>query len=401
VAAWVGDWVDRNGEGEGEFSGANADNFFYLTDVMFSVRAIVDGEGRLHTRLDYTPYGVAMHGKAADVNGDGVLNFNDIAAFSAVYSGGPTTTLRPGQTGYDPDADLAGSGAMDFFDYAAFTNRFGDYSSGPAFNDGWIDNPGDNVNGPDNSVGYDGYWFDLAGATEATSSGLYTVRHQVYDPKIGRSLSRIAQRNGRYDLMSSSPIAFFQSYQGEYFSELAVMRYTRSGSRSHPACARLFPEFFQSIINMTQNCQASTAFQLATQEECCNNYNTQCNMSSDWGGVVCCSGRKAACSWKPSSGNNAADSIINRCILAHERDHFSDVVSCRGCAMGRVCRPPYKPGVVHSTAECRANTIMLNCLRNNRNKCPMLGRCRETVDSFIRSTCRAVHLYCGIAGPEC
>jgi hypothetical protein len=31
----------------------------------------------------------------------------------------------------------------------------------------------------------------------------------------------------------------------------------------------------------------------------------------------------------------------------------------------------------------------------------MLGRCRETVDSFIRSTCRAVHLYCGIAGPEC
>lgn len=61
--------VDRNGDGE--FSGTKADNFFYLTDVMFSVRAIVDGEGRLHTRLDYTPYGVAMHGFAADVNGFG------------------------------------------------------------------------------------------------------------------------------------------------------------------------------------------------------------------------------------------------------------------------------------------------------------------------------------------
>ena len=180
--------VDRNGDGE--FSGTKADNFLYLTDVMFSVRAIVDGEGRLHTRLDYTPYGVAMHGFAADVNGDGVVNFIDIPAFSAVYNNG--TALRPGQAGYDPDADLAGSGAMNFFDYTAFVARLSAYSTGstnPTFNAGWIDNPGD-TNGPDNSVGYDGYWFDLAGATEATSSGLYMVRHRVYDPRLGRWLQR-------------------------------------------------------------------------------------------------------------------------------------------------------------------------------------------------------------------
>jgi RHS repeat-associated protein len=180
--------VDR--DGDGTFSGDPEDNFFYLTDVMFSVRAIVDGEGRLHTRLDYTPYGVAMHGKAADVNGDGALAFSDISAFNTVYNSG--TALRPGATGYDPDADLCGSGAMDSDDYTAFTARYSDYAPGgsnPTFNDGWIDNPND-PNGPDNSVGYDGYWFDLAGATEATSSGLYMVRYRVYDPRLGRWLQR-------------------------------------------------------------------------------------------------------------------------------------------------------------------------------------------------------------------
>lgn len=94
------------------------------------------------------------------MNGDGVLTFADITVFGTVYNGG--TALRPGDTGYDPDADLSGSGSMGFFDYTAFTSRFSDYSSGPTFNAGWIDNPSD-PNGPDNSIGYDGYWFDLAG----------------------------------------------------------------------------------------------------------------------------------------------------------------------------------------------------------------------------------------------
>lgn len=48
-----------------------ADNFCDLTNVMFSVRAITEGTGLLHTRLDYTPYGVAMYGFAADAIDDG------------------------------------------------------------------------------------------------------------------------------------------------------------------------------------------------------------------------------------------------------------------------------------------------------------------------------------------
>ena len=43
-----------------------------------------------------------------------------------MYSGG--TSLRPGDAGYDPDADLSGSGSMGFFNYTAFTGRYGAYA---------------------------------------------------------------------------------------------------------------------------------------------------------------------------------------------------------------------------------------------------------------------------------
>jgi hypothetical protein len=73
-------------------------------------------------------------------------------------------------------------------EHTPFLSRYNAYVSGgsnPSFNSGWIDNPSD-PNGPVNSIGYDGYVFGLAGATEATSTGLYMVRHRVYDPKLGR-----------------------------------------------------------------------------------------------------------------------------------------------------------------------------------------------------------------------
>lgn len=73
----------------------------------------------------------------------------------------------------------------------------------------WINKRGD-VNDPGNSVGYDGYWFDLAGASEVTSSGLYMVRRRVYDPRLGRWLERdpIGYVDGMnlYQYTNSSPV---------------------------------------------------------------------------------------------------------------------------------------------------------------------------------------------------
>lgn len=178
--------IDR--DGDGEWVEDPADNFYYLTDVMFSVRAMTDSAGELHSRVDYTPYGVAMHSYAADLNGNGTIDGTDVGIFlTNLNSGSP---LEPGDANYDPDADLNGDGlggtATDEFN--AFNARYSAYSTGgsnPTVNAGWIDNPTD-AGGPDNSVGYDGYWFDLAGAVDNGSTGLYMVRHRVYDPGMGR-----------------------------------------------------------------------------------------------------------------------------------------------------------------------------------------------------------------------
>ena len=62
---------------------------------------------------------------------------------------------------------------------------------------GWIDYP-DDANGPDNSVGCDGHWFDLAGVTEAMSRGLYGVCQRVYDPKLCLAIRQPSGRSANF-----------------------------------------------------------------------------------------------------------------------------------------------------------------------------------------------------------
>lgn len=85
--------------------------------------------GRGRTRPDDTPSGVAMHGPAADINGDGALTFTDIQIVS--INGNAGTPPRPGDANDDPDADLWGNGADDASDMGRSTA----YASGPTFND--------------------------------------------------------------------------------------------------------------------------------------------------------------------------------------------------------------------------------------------------------------------------
>jgi glycosylphosphatidylinositol phospholipase D len=59
-----------------------------------------------------TTYGIAS-GCPADLNADGLLNFFDLAAYLALFSGG------------DPAADLAPpSGVLNFFDLSAYLSVF-------------------------------------------------------------------------------------------------------------------------------------------------------------------------------------------------------------------------------------------------------------------------------------
>ena len=203
--------IDR--DNDGTWSTSPVDNFLYLTDVMFSVRGVADNAGNMHTRLDYTPYGVAKHRYAADITGDGLVNFFDIQAFQAAYNSG--SPLQPGDAGYNPNADLNGDNlALGFvFEYGAYIARYNAYSAGganPTVNDGWIDNLTD-INGPDSSVGYHGYVFDLAGQP-GESGGLYLSRHRYYAPEEGRWLARdpLGHVDGLnvYSFVGQNPIGY-------------------------------------------------------------------------------------------------------------------------------------------------------------------------------------------------
>lgn len=174
--------IDRNNDNTWNDA---ASEYFYLTDVMFSVRGLVDSSGVIQERIDYTPYGVAMHRYSADVNDDGALNTFDVLAMSAAVGASPAPI--PGDAGYDPDTDLHGDG-INFFDVNAFLAIY-NAKVNNTVRDGWITDPTDAV-WTDNTIGYDGYHFDYAGATDASSSGVYCVRHRVYDPGMGSWLER-------------------------------------------------------------------------------------------------------------------------------------------------------------------------------------------------------------------
>tara|TARA_R110002072_G_C7977582_1_gene535741 strand:+ start:15436 stop:22821 length:7386 start_codon:yes stop_codon:yes gene_type:complete len=164
--------------------------YHYLTDVMFSVRAIVDYAGMIAERVDYTPYGVAQLSYPGDVNNDGNFNFLDLSVAT-------TSSVVPGDSNFDPDVDFDFSGTYNFLDYSAFYAAYSLHGNSDDPPEGWISDPGDAAPvgstvgyGPDNSVGYDGYLFDASGATDASATGVYMVRNRVYDPGIGRWLQR-------------------------------------------------------------------------------------------------------------------------------------------------------------------------------------------------------------------
>lgn len=171
-----------------EISTSASRQYYYLTDAMFSVRALADSTGRVQERIDYSPYGVATHSYAGDVNNDGVINFFDVGIVTTNASS--TDPLYPGRTGYDPDVDSDGNGLLNFFDISAFLAQNADFGGSGGINPaGWLTDPTD-VDWTDNQIGYDGYHFDYVGATDATASGVYCVRHRVYDPGLGAWLQR-------------------------------------------------------------------------------------------------------------------------------------------------------------------------------------------------------------------
>ncbi len=201
--------IDRDNDGDWEEAG---DQYYYLTDAMYSVRAVASSAGYVRERIDYTPYGRAMHRYAGDYNGDGQIDLSDITILNSQGS------KKPGDAGYNPHVDLNGDGSINGFDTSVFSADYNFVSTNangvpPS---GWLsDHARTSVDGTDNQYGFDGYWFDVAGATDGGSTGLYCVRNRVYDSGMGRWLTRdpagFADGTGLFEFTSSNPVAYTDS----------------------------------------------------------------------------------------------------------------------------------------------------------------------------------------------
>ncbi len=177
--------------------GTEDGRWYYLTDAQFSVRAVLDGTGKLTDRIRYSAYGVARHGWRGDTDGDGATTLADRSILLGKRG------LSIGDAGYSPDCDLDRSGAIDSTD-ANLWAADGFKAALPA---GWLadmnvlTSPG----GHASPVGYCGYLFNAP-------TQLYTVRLRTYDPGLGRWLERdpLGYRDGSnlHSYVRASPIRF-------------------------------------------------------------------------------------------------------------------------------------------------------------------------------------------------
>jgi RHS repeat-associated protein len=213
---------------------------------MYSVRAVASSAGYVRERIDYTPYGKAMHRYAGDYNGDGQIDLSDITILNAQGS------KVPGDSGYNPHVDLNGNGSVDSGDTAVFSADFSFVSTNAngVPPEGWLsDHVRTSVDGTDNQFGFDGYWFDAAGATDGGSTGLYCVRNRVYDSGMGRWLTRdpaeYADGMGQYTGMRSNPIALKDP------SGLTPKLWTGSGINNWTGTA--FNDYVAGMMNLASD----------------------------------------------------------------------------------------------------------------------------------------------------
>jgi len=149
---------------------------------------------------------------------------------------------------------------------------------------------------------------------------------------------------------------------------------------------------------------------------CCDAAKRDGQDAADWGGVVCCNGRKCTCSWYmpgdwPCEGGDRdpnrrrgcdwAERVLVHCIHQHERSHEPDV-SCTGCDPAKPCRPPWSPGSRQNVGECAAYCLELNCLRSKRRLCSRnnpaeQSACESIIDKMIASRCGYLKEYCNAA----
>ena len=165
--------ADPGDDPEPDFIVAETGAWFALTDVQFSVVALMTPEARIAERVVYDPYGRGRHYFPSDYNGDTLVNVPDLN--SHFLSAWFADNLSADWT-RDNDTDVP-----DIFSYQSdWFAHDGDDAGAGQISFRYV--PGTSA-GPDNQIGYCGYVFN-------PETDDYTVRFRHYDPEIGRWLER-------------------------------------------------------------------------------------------------------------------------------------------------------------------------------------------------------------------
>ena len=126
--------------------------------------------------------------------------------------------------------------------------------------------------------------------------------------------------------------------------------------------------------------------------------------AGDWGGVVCCDGRKVACDWSwksppPGGWDPGAQAAVASCITEHELDHLDDV-NCGG-AIPSLTRPLWANPALGNTTyqECRAYIKEWKCLNKNIGACAT-AQCHNQLADIIADRMRRIRANCGTYRPS-
>ena len=118
------------------------------------------------------------------------------------------------------------------------------------------------------------------------------------------------------------------------------------------------------IGSWVAGCKKQIIIKKRTEKECCDQL-PPIDRGKDYGGVICCDGRKVACAWyddKPIPDKCKA--ALAQCTIEHEKTHLDDI-NC-GCndGIGVPTRPPWadpSPGNT-SYQECVGACTSARCL---------------------------------------
>jgi len=378
---YIDDAVMRREDGtaNGSYANASDSEWYYATDVLFSVIAVLDDTANLQERVEYTPYGTALHHWSGDFDGDRDIDSGDSTALSNA-SGNSID-----DSGYEVEIDLNRDGTIDLNDTPAAPP-----GGGAALPRGWASDP-DSV---DSMLARSSMLLDRR-------VELQVARNRLYNPDTARWIRpdplRFIDGSNPFAYLRSAPTTLVDPY----------------GTQAEPC--------------ITMACK--TPAPSGQSEECCSAAGSKCGPDGSGfaGFAACCGNNYISCVfWPRYSGQPPEDEVIPQpgdefiaeCLHQHEQEHVDTAPAdiCANCPPGQACLPdwPEAGSPEQSARECDAWTLEAHCNFGSVSRCmdkysgnsTQLGTCLRRVFEKTCRTCLGANLWCeDVPGkglvPEC